>query len=76
MAQRPQGPGSAGDALKALNAIASERRLPMPTVALAWLLARSPVMLPIPGTSRIDHLEEDLQAAQLHLGKSELKRIG
>jgi aryl-alcohol dehydrogenase-like predicted oxidoreductase len=76
LAQRPQGPGSAGDALKALNAIASERRLPMPTVALAWLLARSPVMLPIPGTSRIDHLEEDLQAAQLHLGKSELKRIG
>jgi aryl-alcohol dehydrogenase-like predicted oxidoreductase len=76
LAQRPQGPGSAGDALNALNAIAGERRLPMPTVALAWLLARSPVMLPIPGTSRIDHLEEDLQAARLRLGKSELKRIG
>ena len=75
LAQRPQGPGSAGDALNALIAIAGERHLPIPSVALAWLLAKSPVMLPIPGTSRIDHLEEDMSAAQLRLSATELKRI-
>ncbi|MDR3754911.1 MAG: aldo/keto reductase [Terracidiphilus sp.] len=36
-------------------------------LALAWLLHRSPVMLPIPGTSKIAHLEENVAAAQLHL---------
>ena len=33
-------------------------------IALAWLLARSPVMLPIPGTSSIEHFEENLAAAE------------
>ena len=36
-----------------------------PQQALAWLLQRSPVMLPIPGTSSIDHLEENVAAASL-----------
>jgi aryl-alcohol dehydrogenase-like predicted oxidoreductase len=36
-------------------------------VALAWLLKRSPVMLPIPGTSSIEHLEENVEAASLRL---------
>ncbi len=36
-------------------------------LALAWLLHRSPVMLPIPGTSKVAHLEENVAAAQLHL---------
>ena len=36
-------------------------------VALAWLLARSPVMLPIPGTASVEHLEENVAAAQLSL---------
>lgn len=36
-------------------------------VALAWLLSHSPVMLPIPGTARVDHLEENLAAAGVHL---------
>ena len=40
-------------------------------VALAWLLKRSPVMLPIPGTSWIKHLEENLQAAALRLTDEE-----
>lgn len=38
-------------------------------VALAWLLARSPVVVPIPGTSRIEHLEENLAARELRLGE-------
>ena len=40
-------------------------------VALAWLLKRSPVMLPIPGTSSIAHLEENVQAASLQLNEEE-----
>ena len=45
-------------------------------VALAWLLARSPVMLPIPGTSRVSHLEENVAAAALQLTADEAERIG
>lgn len=44
-------------------------------VALAWLLARSPVMLPIPGTSSIAHLEENVAAADLELTEEELRII-
>ena len=44
-------------------------------VALAWLLARSQVMLPIPGTSSIEHLEENVDATELELGPDELERI-
>jgi len=42
-------------------------------VVLAWLLHRSPVMLPIPGTSKVDHLEENVAAAALQLGDDELR---
>lgn len=44
-------------------------------VALAWLLARSPVMLPIPGTGSVAHLEEDLGAAGLRLLPSDLAAL-
>jgi pyridoxine 4-dehydrogenase len=44
-------------------------------VALAWLLARSPVMLPIPGTSSVEHLEENIAAAELELTANELARL-
>ena len=44
-------------------------------VALAWLLKRSPVMLPIPGTSSIEHLEENLQAASLRLTEEEYREL-
>ena len=44
-------------------------------VALAWLLARSPVMLPIPGTSSVEHLEENVAAARLKLTIDELARL-
>ena len=44
-------------------------------VALAWLLAHSPVMLPIPGTSSIAHFEENLEAAQLELEDDELAAL-
>jgi pyridoxine 4-dehydrogenase len=44
-------------------------------IALAWLLAHSPVMLPIPGTSRIEHLNENLGAAGLELTADQLARL-
>ena len=44
-------------------------------VALAWLLRRSPVMLPIPGTASVEHLEENAGAARLHLGEREYQEI-
>ena len=44
-------------------------------VALAWLLKRSPVMLPIPGTSSIEHLEENVQAASLRLTDEEFQEL-
>jgi pyridoxine 4-dehydrogenase len=44
-------------------------------VALAWLLARSPVMLPIPGTSSVEHLEENVAAASLRLSEQEFEEL-
>jgi pyridoxine 4-dehydrogenase len=44
-------------------------------VALAWLLRRSPVMLPIPGTSRVAHLEENVAAAGLSLSAGEVEAL-
>jgi pyridoxine 4-dehydrogenase len=44
-------------------------------VALAWLLARSPVMLPIPGTGSVEHLEQNIAAAELKLSADELARL-
>jgi pyridoxine 4-dehydrogenase len=44
-------------------------------VALAWLLAHSPVMLPIPGTGSVEHLEENVAAADLQLGDDELATL-
>jgi len=44
--------------------------------AIAWLLARSPLMLPIPGTSSVQHLEENVAAASLHLTQAQLRALG
>jgi pyridoxine 4-dehydrogenase len=44
-------------------------------VALAWLLRRSPVMLPIPGTGRVDHLEENVAASALRLGDEDARAL-
>jgi aryl-alcohol dehydrogenase-like predicted oxidoreductase len=44
-------------------------------IALAWLLAHSPVMLPIPGTSKVAHLEENVGAVALDIAPSDLERL-
>lgn len=59
-----------------LEAIAAKHGVTTGQVALAWLLARSPVMVPIPGTSSVAHLEENVAAAAIELTADELAQIG
>jgi pyridoxine 4-dehydrogenase len=54
-----------------LERIAKARQAKPIQLALAWLLKRSPIMLPIPGTSAIAHLEENVEAASLRLSETE-----
>jgi aryl-alcohol dehydrogenase-like predicted oxidoreductase len=54
-------------AAQALGRIAARHRVTLAQLSLAWLLQRSPVMLPIPGTSKIAHLKENVGAASLKL---------
>src|SRR5438445_666325 len=65
----PWRPIFAGDIPKerVLEEVAAEHGATPAQVALAWLLARSPAVLPIPGTSSLSHLEENVRAATLHL---------
>ena len=58
-------------AAQALAAIAARHSATVAQLSLAWLLQRSPVMLPIPGTSKIAHLEENVAAAGLKLDQEE-----
>jgi pyridoxine 4-dehydrogenase len=58
-----------------LAAIAAEHRASPAQIALAWLLARSPVMLPIPGTSSVEHLEENWDARRIALSPEEVTAI-
>jgi aryl-alcohol dehydrogenase-like predicted oxidoreductase len=74
----PWFPIGGGRGLKAenpLNTAAKEHGVSVYQVALAWLLERSPVMLPIPGTSSVAHLEENVAAAKLKLTPEEWKAI-
>jgi aryl-alcohol dehydrogenase-like predicted oxidoreductase len=59
----------------AIAAVAARHRATSPQVAIAWLLARSPVMLPIPGSSSLAHLEENVQAARLRLTDADRRTL-
>ncbi len=58
-----------------LNQIAKAHAATPKQVALAWLLRRSPIMLPIPGTSSVEHLEENVAAASVRLTDEEYERL-
>src|SRR4030081_2667146 len=58
-----------------LNQIAQAHRAAPTQVALAWLLRRSPMMLPIPGTSSIEHLEQNVAAASLRLAEEDYEKL-
>ncbi len=70
----PWFPLAAGDLAKSgsvLSTIAKKLGATPSQVALAWTLKRSPVMLPIPGTSRVDHVEENVAAAAFELSDAD-----
>jgi aryl-alcohol dehydrogenase-like predicted oxidoreductase len=74
----PWFPIGGGNGLKRENALETAARAHGTStyqIALAWLLERSPVMLPIPGTSSIAHLEENVAAAKIRLTQAEWKAI-
>ena len=58
-----------------IAAVAAEHGATPGQLALAWLLARSPVMLPIPGTSSVAHLEENIAAAAIWLSRDEVELL-
>ena len=58
-----------------IGRVAAKLKVTPSEVALAWLLARSPVMLPIPGTSSVKHLEENVAAAGLKIDKEKMEEL-
>jgi aryl-alcohol dehydrogenase-like predicted oxidoreductase len=73
----PWSPVGGGRSLKGgkLEAVAKAHGASVYQVAIAWLLQRSPVMLPIPGTSSVAHLEENVAAGKLSLTAAEVKSL-
>ena len=71
----PLATGNLARAGSSLDEMASRRGVAPGQVALAWLLWRSPVMLPIPGTSSVEHLEENVAAAAIELNEAELEEL-
>ena len=56
-----------------VNRIAARWKATPSQLALAWLLARSPVILPIPGSSKVEHLEENVAAAELKIDENKCR---
>jgi pyridoxine 4-dehydrogenase len=74
----PWSPLSAGGLTRPgtpLDIIAKQHRATPGQIALAWLLRRSPVMLPIPGTSKVSHLDANMTALSIELSDAEFKAL-
>jgi len=71
----PLAAGELGGTGEALDAVAADHGATRRQVALAWLLERSDVTLPIPGTSSVEHLEENVAAADIGLTGEDLARL-
>ena len=71
----PLNTGKLAEGSGALAEIARRHGAQPAQVALAWLLRRSPVVLPIPGTSRVKHLEQNVAAASIELSDEEFERL-
>jgi aryl-alcohol dehydrogenase-like predicted oxidoreductase len=69
----PLGAGGVGHDI--LSRIAQAHHAKPIQIASAWLLQRSPTMLPIPGTSSVEHLEENIAAAGIHLSEKEFREL-
>lgn len=75
MAYFPIGGGEL-DKADVLEDVAANHDATVRQVALAWVLQHSPVTLPIPGTSSVEHLEENIAASAIELSSEEMKRLG
>jgi aryl-alcohol dehydrogenase-like predicted oxidoreductase len=71
----PIGGGDLGEKAGVLEDVAADRDTTPRQVALAWLLHRSDVTIPIPGTSSVEHLEENVAAADVELSDDEVARL-
>jgi aryl-alcohol dehydrogenase-like predicted oxidoreductase len=71
----PLAAGRLSGADSSVTRVAAELKATPSQVALAWLLARSPVMLPIPGTSSVAHLEENVAAAGLKIDENTMRTL-
>ena len=71
----PLAAGELTQATPVIERIARELDVATGQLALAWLLRKSPVMLPIPGTSRLDHLRENVAAASLRLSERDFATL-
>jgi aryl-alcohol dehydrogenase-like predicted oxidoreductase len=71
----PLASGNLGAKEEALKKVADAHDATQYQVALAWLLERSPVMLPIPGTGSIEHLEENVAAGGIELTDEDIERL-
>lgn len=71
----PIGGGKLTRSAGALQAIAAEHDATPAQIALAWLLHRSPSLLPIPGTASVAHLEENVAAAEVRLSDEQYQRL-
>jgi pyridoxine 4-dehydrogenase len=71
----PVAPMTRGGAADSITAVANRLQATPTQIALAWLLHRSPVMLPIPGTSSQAHLEENVAAASLSLSAGDYEQL-
>jgi pyridoxine 4-dehydrogenase len=72
----PLSAGRLTGASSPITRVAAQLKASPSQVALAWLLTRSPVVLPIPGTSSVKHLEENVAAAELNLDENEQRELG
>jgi pyridoxine 4-dehydrogenase len=71
----PLAAGRVSSADSPISRIAARWNATPSQIALAWLLARSPVMLPIPGTSKVKHLEENVAAAELKIDADTMREL-
>ncbi len=75
----PWFPLAAGDLARpggVLDLLAKRHAATAGQIALAWMLKRSPVMLPIPGTSKVSHLEQNVDSARIQLSDDEFEELG
>src|SRR5277367_130777 len=72
----PLGAGKLAEPGGKLARIAAEMEITTSQLALAWLLWRSPVTLPIPGTSKVSHLEENVATAVVKVNDAKMKELG